>query len=223
MESTLAMRAAVAFDGRCRSRGDAEGVRHPYGVGRFVDPAAWMGAVVQQRRADGPPPKYRPEVPQALLASDPPGSQLPSPMHPLGHQQQQHKGPFVTNNAMARRNERERKRVRLVNHGFATLRQYLPQGNSRKKLSKMETLRSAIEYIRQLQHLLDPVTSHFDPNSAHAEWQSAMTSDSASGSAMGAWEEAMGWASQRSPGSAGSSPQTSLSPDTDLIDFSSFT
>lgn len=38
--------------------------------------------------------------------------------------------------AMARRNERERKRVRLVNHGFATLRQYLPQSNnSRKKVN----------------------------------------------------------------------------------------
>ncbi|GFX95453.1 hypothetical protein TNCV_3685051 [Trichonephila clavipes] len=113
---------------------------------------------------------------------------------------------------MARRNERERKRVRLVNHGFATLRQYLPQGNSRKKLSKMETLRSAIEYIKQLQYLLDPPQEYPTQTSSQPQ-------DSGRWTAMGSWEEAM---SSWSPGSAGSSPQTSLSPEADLIDFSSF-
>ncbi|GIY56380.1 achaete-scute homolog 1a [Caerostris darwini] len=119
-------------------------------------------------------------------------------------------------NAMARRNERERKRVRLVNHGFATLRQYLPQGNSRKKLSKMETLRSAIDYIKQLQYLLDPTP---DYSNAQPTTQQHSLAQDGRWSAIGSWEEAMGgW----SPGSAGSSPQTSLSPDTDLIDFASF-
>ncbi|NWU38556.1 ASCL1 protein, partial [Hylia prasina] len=43
--------------------------------------------------------------------------------------------------AVARRNERERNRGKLGNLGFATLR--------------VETLRSAVEYIRALQQLLD--------------------------------------------------------------------
>ncbi|XP_069753270.1 achaete-scute homolog 1-like [Narcine bancroftii] len=57
--------------------------------------------------------------------------------------------------AVARRNERERNRVKLVNAGFQTLRQHVPNGASNKKMSKVETLRSAVEYIRALQQLLD--------------------------------------------------------------------
>ena len=57
--------------------------------------------------------------------------------------------------AVARRNERERNRVKLVNLGFASLRQQLPNGAANKKMSKVETLRSAVEYIKQLQELLD--------------------------------------------------------------------
>uniref|UniRef100_H2ZXL6 Achaete-scute family bHLH transcription factor 1b n=1 Tax=Latimeria chalumnae TaxID=7897 RepID=H2ZXL6_LATCH len=57
--------------------------------------------------------------------------------------------------AVARRNERERNRVKLVNLGFQTLRQHVPNGSSSKKMSKVETLRSAVEYIRALQQLLD--------------------------------------------------------------------
>lgn len=56
--------------------------------------------------------------------------------------------------SVARRNERERKRVRMVNQGFAKLRQYVPQASRGKRLSKVDTLRSAIDYIRQLQQLL---------------------------------------------------------------------
>ncbi|KAJ8247275.1 hypothetical protein GJAV_G00244440 [Gymnothorax javanicus] len=57
--------------------------------------------------------------------------------------------------AVARRNERERNRVRQVNLGFQTLRQHVPNGTADKKMSKVETLRSAVEYIRALQQLLD--------------------------------------------------------------------
>ncbi|XP_061469074.1 achaete-scute homolog 2 [Rhineura floridana] len=57
--------------------------------------------------------------------------------------------------AVARRNERERNRVKLVNLGFQTLRQHVPNGAAAKKMSKVETLRSAVEYIRALQQLLD--------------------------------------------------------------------
>ncbi|EFN85366.1 achaete-scute complex protein T8 [Harpegnathos saltator] len=62
--------------------------------------------------------------------------------------------------AVARRNARERNRVKQVNNGFATLRQHIPShiaagyGDRGKKLSKVETLRMAVEYIRGLQRLL---------------------------------------------------------------------
>lgn len=67
--------------------------------------------------------------------------------------------------AVARRNARERNRVKQVNNGFANLRQHIPNfiaaafenssgrgGN--KKLSKVETLRMAVEYIRSLEDIL---------------------------------------------------------------------
>ncbi|XP_071834815.1 achaete-scute homolog 1-like [Apostichopus japonicus] len=57
--------------------------------------------------------------------------------------------------AVARRNERERNRVKLVNLGFASLRNQLPDGVKNKKMSKVETLRSAVDYIKHLQELLD--------------------------------------------------------------------
>jgi len=62
--------------------------------------------------------------------------------------------------AVARRNARERNRVKQVNNGFATLRQHIPShiaagyGDRGKKLSKVETLRMAVEYIKGLQRLL---------------------------------------------------------------------
>lgn len=61
--------------------------------------------------------------------------------------------PFIS---VARRNERERKRVRLVNQGFAILRDRIPRDrcNRGRRSSKVETLRAAIMYIRQLQQLL---------------------------------------------------------------------
>ena len=42
----------------------------------------------------------------------------------------------------------------MVNMGFATLRQHVPNGAKNKKMSKVETLRSAVEYIRELRQLL---------------------------------------------------------------------
>ncbi|BES99323.1 unnamed protein product [Nesidiocoris tenuis] len=69
--------------------------------------------------------------------------------------------------SVARRNARERNRVKQVNNGFATLRNHIPLSvaaalgasnggrGSSKKLSKVETLRLAVEYIRSLQDMLD--------------------------------------------------------------------
>ncbi|XP_029439039.1 achaete-scute homolog 3 [Rhinatrema bivittatum] len=56
--------------------------------------------------------------------------------------------------AIRKRNERERQRVKCVNEGYAKLRGHLPGEYAKKRLSKVETLRAAIAYIRQLQSLL---------------------------------------------------------------------
>ena len=61
--------------------------------------------------------------------------------------------------SMGRRNARERNRVRYLNMTFEVLRTHLPQKvnnkGKAKKMSKVDTLRSAIDYIRGLQDLLD--------------------------------------------------------------------
>uniref|UniRef100_A0A8D8W3E3 Achaete-scute complex protein T3 n=1 Tax=Cacopsylla melanoneura TaxID=428564 RepID=A0A8D8W3E3_9HEMI len=73
--------------------------------------------------------------------------------------------------SVARRNARERNRVKQVNNGFATLRSHIPLSvaaaltcnapvapanrTASKKLSKVETLKMAVEYIRSLQDMLD--------------------------------------------------------------------
>ncbi|KAK3096814.1 hypothetical protein FSP39_003545 [Pinctada imbricata] len=57
--------------------------------------------------------------------------------------------------AMSRRNARERRRVKLINLGYETLRHHVPAGIENKKLSKVETLRSAVNYIKYLQSLLE--------------------------------------------------------------------
>nr|XP_029711016.1 achaete-scute complex protein T8-like [Aedes albopictus] len=73
--------------------------------------------------------------------------------------------PKSTISAVERRNARERNRVQQVNNGFAALRQRIPEeiaevfeaGTTRgvhKKLSKVETLRMAVEYIKCLERLL---------------------------------------------------------------------
>ncbi|XP_022526872.2 achaete-scute homolog 4 [Astyanax mexicanus] len=54
-----------------------------------------------------------------------------------------------------KRNERERQRVRCVNEGYARLREHLPHEFEDKRLSKVETLRAAISYIKHLQNLLE--------------------------------------------------------------------
>ena len=54
-----------------------------------------------------------------------------------------------------RRNARERRRVQLVNDGFIRLRRKIPTEPRNKKLSKVKTLRSAINYIMHLQETLD--------------------------------------------------------------------
>lgn len=67
--------------------------------------------------------------------------------------------------SVQRRNARERNRVKQVNMGFNNLRQHIPPDvitqltnggrGASKKLSKVDTLKLAVEYIRRLQGLLD--------------------------------------------------------------------
>lgn len=60
--------------------------------------------------------------------------------------------------AVARRNERERNRVKLINMTFATLRDHIPsmcKAGKTKKMSKVETLRAAIDYIKYLQDMVE--------------------------------------------------------------------
>lgn len=54
-----------------------------------------------------------------------------------------------------KRNERERQRVKCVNQGYAKLREHLPGQSADRRLSKVETLRAAIRYIKYLQGLVE--------------------------------------------------------------------
>lgn len=57
-----------------------------------------------------------------------------------------------------------------MNNGFAALKQHIPLTHRAKKMSKVETLRCAVEYIRDLKDMLDIngalLTS---PGSSHSE------------------------------------------------------
>lgn len=77
------------------------------------------------------------------------------------HQHQQYPAPPPS---VARRNARERNRVKQVNNGFAALRQHIPSAvasalaggrGSSRKLSKVDTLKLAVEYIKSLKRLLE--------------------------------------------------------------------
>ncbi|XP_013385189.1 achaete-scute complex protein T5-like isoform X1 [Lingula anatina] len=56
---------------------------------------------------------------------------------------------------VARRNARERRRVQAVNNAFACLRRHVPYENRHKRLSKVKTLRHAIDYIRKMKKLIN--------------------------------------------------------------------
>ena len=55
---------------------------------------------------------------------------------------------------VARRNARERNRVKQVNNGFDVLRSHIPTAAKHKKMSKVDTLRHAVDYIRNLKKML---------------------------------------------------------------------
>ncbi|MEQ2279781.1 hypothetical protein AMECASPLE_012851 [Ameca splendens] len=84
-----------------------------------------------------------------------PGGILPylSPFHHHGHFSV-YECPFEPA-FIQKRNERERQRVKCVNQGYAKLRDHLPGQSADKRLSKVETLRAAIRYIKYLQRLVE--------------------------------------------------------------------
>ncbi|CAM4454514.1 unnamed protein product [Lepidochelys olivacea] len=135
------------------------------GASQFLQPACFFAAA-----QSAPPPPPPPLSPAGGQPSQP-GSKAAAPK-PLKRQRSSspelmrckrrlnfsgfgYSLPQQQPAAVARRNERERNRVKLVNLGFATLREHVPNGAANKKMSKVETLRSAVEYIRALQQLLD--------------------------------------------------------------------
>ncbi|CAA87416.1 Helix-loop-helix protein 6 [Caenorhabditis elegans] len=61
-------------------------------------------------------------------------------------------GPYSS--SVWKRNERERCRVRNVNDGYERLRKHLPVHFDEKRISKVDTLRLAIRYIKHLDNLL---------------------------------------------------------------------
>ncbi|KAK2504197.1 hypothetical protein MC885_008827 [Smutsia gigantea] len=67
---------------------------------------------------------------------------------------------------LRKRNERERQRVRCVNEGYARLRDHLPRELADRRLSKVETLRAAIRYIKNLQELLERAQGQEGPADA---------------------------------------------------------
>ncbi|KAJ1061556.1 hypothetical protein K5549_002591 [Capra hircus] len=124
----------------------------------FLPPAACFFATAAAQSAQQPPPPP-PPPPQLSPAADgqPSGGGHKSAPKQVKRQRSGfgYSLPQQQPAAVARRNERERNRVKLVNLGFATLREHVPNGAANKKMSKVETLRSAVEYIRALQQLLD--------------------------------------------------------------------
>ncbi|XP_061392231.1 achaete-scute complex protein T3-like [Musca vetustissima] len=91
--------------------------------------------------------------------------------------------------SVARRNARERNRVKQVNNGFSNLRQHIPQSvinalssggrGASKKLSKVDTLRIAVEYIRGLQELLES-SENTSPNASTAAPTTSLNYDDSS-------------------------------------------
>ncbi|XP_064627886.1 achaete-scute homolog 5-like [Lineus longissimus] len=115
-----------------------------------MPPAYYIGG---QPNMHMPNLKYEPN---RVGPNDPfsPFCQIPLP-HPFGQYDYGLEPAFIR-----KRNERERERVRCVNDGYSRLRDHLPMENKDKRISKVETLRAAIKYIKSLQGLLNETHSN---------------------------------------------------------------
>lgn len=68
-----------------------------------------------------------------------------------------------------KRNERERNRVETVNRGFETLRMHVPTAAPVKKMSKVNILNQALDYIVYLQQILEQTSE--SPSWEHHQYQ----------------------------------------------------
>ncbi|XP_036355372.1 achaete-scute homolog 5-like [Octopus sinensis] len=113
-----------------------------------------ISVLFSKRREEGEARDFRwsqiPHQWQFLLKNDPfsPHCLIPLPSHLMDFN-----GGFEPA-FIRKRNERERERVRCVNEGYAQLKKHLPLAQKDKRLSKVETLRTAIHYIRYLEDML---------------------------------------------------------------------
>ncbi|GFN93730.1 achaete-scute-like protein [Plakobranchus ocellatus] len=82
---------------------------------------------------------------------------------------------------VAKRNARERTRVQAVNSAFGKLRKHVPYEAKHKRLSKVKTLRLAIDYIQHLQTILQDHDKRTAGLSfAHSELESAVENPASS-------------------------------------------
>ncbi|XP_062703539.1 achaete-scute complex protein T4-like [Aedes albopictus] len=122
---------------------------------------------------------------QASTSTLPPTTTTNQNTHLLHHQHQ----PRTTagkHTIIERRNQRERVRVRAVNEAFARLRQVVPTTRfSPKRVSKVKTLKRAVEYIGDLQRRLATIEGMLlvdssilqVPSCTAAGWKERRTTD----------------------------------------------
>ena len=71
-----------------------------------------------------------------------------------------------------KRNERERNRVETVNRGFEVLRRHVPTAAMVKKMSKVNILNQAVDYIEYLKQILERGgTEYQQPQQQSSPWQ----------------------------------------------------
>ncbi|XP_055539822.1 achaete-scute homolog 2-like [Wyeomyia smithii] len=91
-------------------------------------------------------------------------------------------------NIIERRNQRERVRVRMVNEAFARLRQMVPATrSSSKRVSKVKTLKRAVDYIGELRRRLATFESFL--TDASAGMKSSQSSTAAPSAADRRWKK----------------------------------
>lgn len=104
--------------------------------------------------------------------------------------------------SVLRRNARERDRIQTVNNAFDHLRNHVPNGDAPKgrKISKVETLKSAIEYIHALRSILGddvcPMSSLFDDQLSDSDFNDDLTPDASPESGLGSNETSLDYDSQ---------------------------
>ncbi|XP_069140047.1 achaete-scute homolog 1b-like [Argopecten irradians] len=142
MTTTISL---VPIQGLSGSTGDAFQMSGPYILVRATTVAQQVQATRQLGKKPDPSAPREPEALRCKRRTDNTGLHhiLPRPQPA----------------AVARRNERERNRVKMVNMGFETLREHVPSGKKNKKMSKVDTLKAASNYIRYLQQMLSSETT----------------------------------------------------------------